>query len=220
VTHWTAVYSDEQRSAIEHAFCEVRIRPVARIVRMAAAGELRESDGADFLAPFDIPYSSAVYIGKSAERRKAGKMRAEIARQSPRDRAQDLQDRLTGAIDFELERIERLQRGHRPVNGDQLRKLGRALRELAMIPDPSERRLPRELGQATRDGRKPDAATRDNLAGAILAASDASVSPSVRARTKSTHIDERNGERARGLEHHEEAREIGSDAGPCQQERA
>src|SRR5580704_7405905 len=38
---WTPKYTEEQRRAVEHAYCDVRIRPVTKIVRMAAAGELR-----------------------------------------------------------------------------------------------------------------------------------------------------------------------------------
>jgi hypothetical protein len=44
MSKWTAKYTDEQRQAIEHAYCDVRIRPMAKIVRMAAAGELRCDD--------------------------------------------------------------------------------------------------------------------------------------------------------------------------------
>lgn len=186
VSKWTAKYTDEQRQAIEHAHCDVRIRPMAKLVRMAAAGELRSEADGQLVPAFEIPYSSAVSIAKAAERRRAGKtLSPDLAKQPARDRAHALQLRLTALIDTELARLERQQakRPNSPIDAEQARKIGRALRELATFPDPSEMRLPRTPGQRDVDGDQPDGATKDSLAGKLLAASDASVSPSVRAGT-------------------------------------
>jgi hypothetical protein len=193
VTAWTAKYSDDQRRAIAHAYCDVRIRPMEKIVRMAAAGELRSDANGELVPPFEIPYSSAVYIAKAAARRKAGKLPPELAKQPARDRAHTLQLRLTALIDVELERLERKQKRqpNTAIDAEQIRKVARAMRELATIPDPSEKRLPRVAGEPDANGNQPDGATTDSLAGKLLAASDASMSPSVRARAEGTAHDGR-----------------------------
>jgi hypothetical protein len=182
VTAFTRVYSDAERAAVEHAHADVRIRPLAKICRMAAVGELREPVSGELVPAFEIPVSSARYIGKRAERRKAGRVTGALDRLPARDRAANLQARLTGVIELEMERVENAQRRQpsAPLDPEHLRKLARALRELATVPDPSEQRLPRAPGESTSKGVTPDGASRDNLAGAILAASDASVSPSIR----------------------------------------
>jgi hypothetical protein len=225
MTHWSAVYSEEQRSAIERAYCELRIRPLARIVRMAAAGELSTQPGAEPLEPFTIPYSSARSIGQAAERRKLGRVSHELARKPPRDRAQTLQLRLTGVVDNELAYLERMQarKGRKALDWEQIRRAARALRELATVPD--EMRLPREPGQPRRDGTTPEGATADSLAGRILAASDASMSPTTRARintpetdTEAPRINVQHRERERNIEHDE--REDDDDDAPRAPERA
>jgi hypothetical protein len=183
MSHWSAVYNPEQRTAIERAYCELRIRPVTLIRRMAAAGELSAEPGGDPVAPFEIPHSSLMYIGKAAERRKAGKLRHELERKQPRDRAQRLQRELTAVADDEISYMQSLQarKARKPLDWEQIRRAARALRELATVPD--ELRLPRTPGHPTQDGRSADGATAtDSLAGRILAASDASTSPSIRAR--------------------------------------
>jgi hypothetical protein len=180
VTGWTPKYDNAQRGAIEYAYAELRVRPASRIVAMAAAGELRDGEEGERIPAFEVPLSSAVNIGKLAERRRAGQIRAKLKDKAPRDRAELLQARLTCVIDLELERLERRLKAGQEVDPDRFRGLARALKELATIPDPQERRLPRALGESSEHSRTDSHASTDSLAGAILAASDASVSPSVR----------------------------------------
>lgn len=189
MTQWQTKYDNRQRQAVERAYCELRIRPAAKIPRLAAAGELTPEAGADPLEPFEIPASTVISIGKKADRRKAGRdLRPDLANMPARDRAHAMQLRLTSLIDLELSRLEQERAKHpnRPLDAEQARKVGRALRELATLPDPSEKRLPRTPGHRDADGSKPDSPTADSLAGQLLAASDQSVSPSTRDDANST----------------------------------
>lgn len=183
MTQWQTKYDNQQRLAVERAYCELRVRPAAKIPRLAAAGELTVEPGGEPLPAFEIPASTVISIGKKAERRKAGRdLRPDYAKLPARDRAHAMQLRLTALIDLELARLERQasDKPEKPVDAEQLRKVGRALRELATLPDPSEKRLPRTPGAQAAGGSQTEGPTRDSLAGQLLAASDQSVSPSTR----------------------------------------
>ncbi|HEY4451020.1 MAG TPA: hypothetical protein VGN13_05450 [Solirubrobacteraceae bacterium] len=180
---WTAKYDADQRAAIARAYCELRVRPVAKIPRMAAAGELVAEAGAEPLPPFEIPYSSVLHIGRAAERRRNGELPAHLANRPVRDRVEYLQRELTSVVERDIARLQEQQRRRpkTPIDAEHARKLARALHELATLPDAHDRRLPRtpgEKGAATH-------VTKDSLAGKLLAASDASVRPSTRAGTPS-----------------------------------
>lgn len=175
MSKWTPIYSKLQRAAIEHAYCHLRIRPASLIGRMARAGEL-ELDG-ERVPAFEIPDASVRYIGKAADRRKAG-LAAPDRDAPPRVRADRMRRRLEALIDQELTRLETATRRKKredrdPLDGEHLRKIARALRELSTIPAPDELRLPRTPGEHAGVGvSKPDGTTRDDMAGSILRASD------------------------------------------------
>lgn len=175
MSKWTPIYSKLQRAAVEHAYCHLRIRPATLIGRMARAGEL-QLDG-ETVPAFEIPDASVRYIGKAAERRKAG-LAAPDSGLPPRVRADNMRRRLEALIDQELTRLEvgsrRKRREDRdPLDGEHLRKIARALRELSTIPGPDELRLPRTPGDHVAPGvSKPDGPTRDDMSGSILRASD------------------------------------------------
>lgn len=193
MTKWTSSYTDEQRAAIVYAFCDLRIRPVAQIHRMAEAGELAAGPGGERVAAFAIPYSTLMQIGQRAERRKRGEaLPQDLARKPPRDQAEYLQRRLVAVVDHELTRIETAQAksGSFTLDPRHARDMARLLKEIATLPDPAEKRLPPVPGQRDQDGAKPDNATRSGLGASILAASDKSMSPSTRADTlKSTETE-------------------------------
>lgn len=176
MSQWTSKYGDDERAAIERAWCELRIKPWRAIAEAAARGELRPRADADPLPPFKIPESSARTIALAAERRRAGlTLPAELAKMAPQDHAETLRRRLVGLVDHELSRLEKAQAKtpNKETDAEQLRKLARAIRELGAVPDPTSKRLPREPGQRTPDGgRAPDSKTRDSLAGRALSAVD------------------------------------------------
>ena len=174
MSHWARKYTDDQRSAVERAALDLRIRPMTAIKRMAAAGELKPRADAEPLEPFEIPAATVSSIAKQAERRKLGKsMPRDLAKLPARDRAEHLQRRLTGIIDYELERVEKDAKRGRKIDGEHLRRLARAIRELGTLPDAKDMRLPRTPGdRVPGTGEQPDNRTLDSMAGKLLAASD------------------------------------------------
>lgn len=179
---WDPIYTDAQRTAIVYAAVELRIRPYRKIKELAAAGQLRPDEDADPVPPFHIPEATISDMKVNAERRRAGHhLRGELAKLPARDRAEQLQRRLTGVIDHELERLERIQR-YKPkaeLNARQAMNVAKAIRELATLPDPHEKRLPRTRGEQEA-GEQHGTPTQDSLAGKLLRASDASQAPSRR----------------------------------------
>lgn len=184
---WAMVWSDDERAAIEYAWCDLNIHPRAQIVRMANAGELRSQAGGDFVPAFEIPYSSARSIGIAAEQRRIGKnVPDRLLNKHPRDRAHELLNRLSGIVDCELERLEKRQRSHKPASGEEIRQLARAMREIAAVPDPREIRLPRAPGQRETDGtHSPDGATSGGLAAKAVLVAAAKI-PAGRANPQTT----------------------------------
>jgi hypothetical protein len=179
MSRWTPVYTDDQRAAVERAYCDLRIRPLREIQRLAKAGELDALPGGERLPGFDVTYSSVRDIGTKGDRRKAGlQLPAALAKIPPRDRAEAMQRRLGAIIDRELTRLERAQVKHptHQLDAEHARKMGRALRELSTLPDPHDMRLPQ-----TADARESKA---DTLASQLMAASDKNA-PSDRINTRS-----------------------------------
>lgn len=168
---WKAKYTDDQRAAIIRAGLDLRIRPFTDITRMAAAGELRAEVNGPLIPPFEIPDSTVRDLCRSRERRRAGQtVKGDLANEAPRTQAEMLRKRLVALIDIELERLEKARK---PLDAEQIRKLARALRELALLPGPDEVRIPRAPAERQADGSlADDHATRDSLAGQILRASD------------------------------------------------
>jgi hypothetical protein len=60
-------YDDAQREAIERAYVDEQLRP-SLIIQLAAMGELKHQGQP--VAPFEIPYNSARYIGDRAKKRR------------------------------------------------------------------------------------------------------------------------------------------------------
>lgn len=165
---WTPKYSTKQRAAIEHAYCDLVIRPATRIGEMARGGTLK-LDG-NLLPAFEIPDASIRDIGKRAEQRRAGLVASDLAAAPPADAIEALRRRLLNMLDAETKRLERQQKAKptAEIPLDRVRELLRAMRELAALPPGGERG--RKPGAAVPGQRyKPDSPTKDGLAGQLLA---------------------------------------------------
>jgi len=130
-------YSDEQRRALELAWGDRAIRPAARIVELARAGELRDDRG-ELLEAFEPPESAVRSIGARYLRRRRARAARLVA---PADALELLRGRLYAALELELEQLESEQRarakGGRPPRvpiAERVRLCARATRELAAIP--------------------------------------------------------------------------------------
>lgn len=132
-------YSDDQRRAVEYAALDAGIKPLTEIARLARAGELVLKGVA--LAPFEIPDASVRDIVAREKKRREGRQLTHLAQQ-PHETAVDLlRKRLVSLLDSETLRMEEHQRKHPKdvLDAEQARKCGRALRELASLPEPGER---------------------------------------------------------------------------------
>lgn len=139
MSQWTPKYNDQQRSAIEHAYCNKLIRNMSLIQRLAEAGEL-VYEGQN-VPPFEIPHASVRQIIKKEEKRRSGLLHTELARKPPSDAVEIIRRRLVSLMDHETTRMEKAQNKapNVPLDAEHLRKLGRAARELAALPGPGER---------------------------------------------------------------------------------
>ena len=106
MSRWDAVYTDEQRDALAHAYLDRGIGSMAQVARLARAGEL-VYNGAQVDA-FDVPDGSARDIIRKAEQRRAGD-RSALADKPPRDAVETIRRRLVGMLDADTERIARQQ---------------------------------------------------------------------------------------------------------------
>lgn len=131
------VYSDAQRDAIGHAWADLRIRPAQRIAAMAAAGEL-EIDG-EILPAFHVPVATVRDLGRRLVKRRTGAMRTELAQLAPATQVEAMRARLVNAISWELDQIDREHERKKPVDGERIRKVARAAREVAAMPTHGER---------------------------------------------------------------------------------
>ncbi len=165
MANWQPKYDDAQRGAIEQAYQE-GVRPVSLICRLAATGELKHEGQA--VPSFEIPGTSARYIGDRAKRRREGKLSSELMRLPPKDAVEALRRRMVSLEDHELKRYENrvYKRDAKPQTTkdiDVLTRLARLAREVAAMPGPDETRLPRKPGQRLEDGSPPpEGALREN----------------------------------------------------------
>jgi hypothetical protein len=165
-----AKYTEEQRRAIEYAYLDAAIRPATEIPRLAAAGQLVWQGHP--VEAFEIPYATALEIGKAEERRRTGRAHSQLVNQPHNDAVETLRRRMVSLLDHETNRLEREQRKaqNKPIDAEQLRKVGRALRELASMPKPGTRGV--RPGSGARAGEPTgEAPAKDNsMAGALRAA--------------------------------------------------
>lgn len=163
------VYTDEQREAMAAAYVDRGIRPARAVVELAERGELAEG-----LAPFKVTGGANTVrdCARKLRDRRAGRLASEAAKSNPRDAVEALRVRLLSAIDHELAEVEKAQKRRKPADPEQLRQLGRALREAAAVPTRDEARPPKPGhgpvgGEARKGGaNRPGPGT---LAGRILA---------------------------------------------------
>jgi hypothetical protein len=169
------VYTDEQREAVEQAWSERGIRPASRIQRLAGDGEL--TCNGDLVAAFAIPEASIRTIGSRHARQLEGRVQSDLLKLPASDSIEELRRRLVSATDAQLRHIEALQRRRQfdKVNGEQLRQIGRAIREIASLPStngqPAKTVKPGAHDPAR--GGKTSGATRGGLAGKIMASVNA-----------------------------------------------
>lgn len=163
-------YTEEQRRAIEYAYLDAAIRPATEIPRLAAAGQLVWQGRP--VEAFAIPYATALEIGKAEERRRTGRAHSRLVNQPHNDAVETLRRRMVSLLDHETNRLEREQRKaqNKPIDAEQLRKVGRALRELASMPKPGTRGV--RPGSGARSGEPTgEGPAKDNsMAGALRAA--------------------------------------------------
>lgn len=153
-------YTCWQRDAIAAAYMQPDIT-ARRVVELAAAGALKHPSGA-VLGPFDVPESTVRSVGRRVRRRAvAVAQAARLLEISPRDAVERLRQRLVRGIDKELTRIEVEQHEGRAIRGEELRQVGRALRELAALPGPCDPRPPAPGAKV--DGRRHGGETRGGL---------------------------------------------------------
>lgn len=162
---WAANYDDRQREAIAVARVDLGLS-APEIVELAASGDL-ELRG-ERLEPFTASASSVKRIGTRYERQQLGLERSPLEDLDAGDAVEQLRRRLVRAVDYESRQVVKRQKRGEPASGEELRQLGRALRELASIPGRNDPRPPapgqRELGT----GKRASGATRGGLGAKIL----------------------------------------------------
>jgi hypothetical protein len=139
------------------------------VVDLAAAGSLTHPTGAR-LGPFLTTQSTVRTQARRARlRRERVAANTRAAELPPRDAVERMRCELADVIEAELRRIEIEQAQGRPVSGEAMRQVARAIREFCWIPGPDEPR-PQAPG-AKRNGTRQGGETRGGLAGQILRAS-------------------------------------------------
>ncbi len=160
-------YTRPQREAIAAAFAEPH-RRASDVVELAAAGKLVHPSGAR-LGAFATTQSTVRSEARRARLRwQRHAATARVSELPPRVGLERMRCELADALELELRRIEVEQAHGRAVTGEQLRQIARAIRELAWIPGPEERRPPPP--GAKLDGVRRGGETRGGLAGRILTA--------------------------------------------------
>jgi hypothetical protein len=162
-----ATYTDAQRDALARAFTERGIRPAARVVALAEAGELEPG-----LEPFTVaggPNSVRTFAAR-LRKRQSGELVSELAKGPPRDAVEALRRRLVHLVESMLTDAER-KRKHGTLRPVDIGPIARALRELAAIPGPHEQRTV-QPGERTPGDRTRDGKTRTGVAAAMLADPD------------------------------------------------
>jgi hypothetical protein len=138
------------------------------VVDLAAAGSLTHPSGAR-LGPFLTTQSTVrSQAGRARQRRERKAANTRASELPPRDGVERLRCALADGIEAELRRIKIEQAEGRPVSGEALRQVARAIRELASIPGPRDLRPPAPGAKV--NGFRDGSETRGGLAGKILAA--------------------------------------------------
>lgn len=166
-------WSREQKDAITSAYLDRGIRPRRRILELAREGSLTTSEGAE-LDPFDMPDGTAAAEIRDERKRRAGRVRRDIATKPPRDAIEQLRQRLVSASDLMLDAFERSAKSKpEGVDPERLRQIARAVREVAALPGPND---PRPTAPGSKQGGTVNGAKTtkgaDTLAGRILAEAD------------------------------------------------
>jgi hypothetical protein len=178
-------YTQPQREAMAAAFEQPGVTG-RDVVELAVAGLLTHPSGAT-LGPFTTTQSTVRALARRGrQRREREAANTRLSELPPRDATERMRCALADRIEAELDRIDIEQAQGRPVSGEVLRQLARAVREFCWIPGPDEPR-PQAPG-AKRNGIRQGGKTRGGLAGQILLASQehangAQVSPSQDATT-------------------------------------
>lgn len=176
-----ARYSDLQRAAVAAAWNgwgRAQVRPAHRLSALAAAGKL-EHEG-EPLEPFDVPPATVREIGSRARKRRAGEAPGALHAMPHAEAVDAIRRRLLGIIGHELERAEAQQarRQAAPVEGERVRQIARAAREVAALPaSPAAPRpaAPGDVEPAT--GERTSSRTRGGLAAAAAAARSGGAPP-------------------------------------------
>lgn len=131
-----AAYSDDERDAMVEAYLDRGIRPARRIVELAEAGELKPG-----LPAFKVRGREGTIrsLSSEARRRRAGKVRSELAGLPPRDALEALRQRLVSLADHLTHEAERAAR-RKQLDAKRPTEIARLLREIAAIPGPNDAR--------------------------------------------------------------------------------
>lgn len=165
------VLSDQQRLGVQQAYAERNIRPIRRIVELAREGELTANG--ELIPAFELKESTARDVGVRYAQRLAGVRETPLADVQPRDAIEQLRRRLVSATDASLGLVEhKMATKKQPANGEELRQLARAVREIAAIPGSGVGGAPAKTapGSHVPGKGKLDGATSGGLAGSVIAA--------------------------------------------------
>jgi hypothetical protein len=163
-------YDRWQREAIATAYTLTNAT-AGQVAELAIAGELEHPSGAR-LGPFGVPESTVRSIARRARGKEAAAQAAlGLAEMAPRDAVERMRLQLADVIEAEFDRIDFEHEEGRSVRGETLRQLGRAIREFASIPGPTDPRPPKPGAKV--NGVRDGSETRGGLAGKVLAASRA-----------------------------------------------
>lgn len=171
-------YTDAERDAVRQHAATHPDATGEQISELARRG-LLTLDG-ERVPAFKMPAATVRDFKRRARRAAEGRARSALEAKPPRDALEILRRRLVSMTDHKLARCERLLANgeHEKVDGEHIRQLARAVREIAAIPGadgtPAAGRRPGEHVPGTGKG-KGDAATdggrtRGGLAGSIIAA--------------------------------------------------
>lgn len=160
-----ARYTQAQRDALATAYEDRRVRPAARVVALAEAGELEPG-----LPAFRVPggVNTVRDFARKLRQRRAGEHTSELSKLPPRDAIEQLRRRLVNVCDQVLQDIERTPAAKRDM--ERIRQAGRAIREAAAIPGPTDPTPPRPGHTKTPEGKRPEGETRGGPAGTLLKA--------------------------------------------------
>lgn len=171
-------YSDAERDAVRDYAATHPDATGNEIADLARRGMLKVAG--EPVPAFTMPPATVRDLKRRARRAAEGRARSALETAPARDALEQLRRRLVSATDHKLAHVERLinNGAHERVNGEDLRQLARAVREIAAIPgadgSPAAGRRPGEhvpgTGKATGDAATDGGRTRGGLAGSIIAA--------------------------------------------------